>query len=141
VAFCSVPRRWLVKLARRCSASGRCRQLSLRFLLGNGMLIASPMPGDANACFETVRGCCRYRCVELKRNGFSITSVRHALKIFQSAHKAVDARQVALAWKRALPVALKLREIEKAGRVIISRRFAIWMLISCITKIAIERKN
>ena len=77
----------------------------------------------------------------LKRNGFSFTPVHHALRIFQSARKAVDVHQVALAWKRALPVALKLREVEKAGRVIISRRFAIWMLISCITKIVIKRKK
>ena len=61
----------------------------------------------------------------LKRNGFSFAPVHHALRIFQSARKAVDAHQVALAWKRALPVALKLREVEKAGKVIISRRFAI----------------
>jgi hypothetical protein len=51
----------------------------------------------------------------LKRNGFSFTPVHHALRIFQSARKAVDVRQVALAWKRALPVALKLREVEKPG--------------------------
>ena len=31
-AFCSVPRSWLVTLPRRCSAFGRCKQLSFRFL-------------------------------------------------------------------------------------------------------------
>ena len=44
----------------------------------------------------------------LEQNGFSFTPVRRALKL-QSVRKEVDAHQVALAWKRALPAALILR--------------------------------
>ena len=92
------------------------------------MVIAKPMPGGANACFKTT-ACMppvSMRCsVDLSEMAFPITPVHHALRIFQSARKAVDVHQVALAWKRALPVALKLREVEKAGKVIISLGFTI----------------
>ena len=84
MAFCSVPRRWLVKLARRRSASGRRKQLSFRFVFEKWHAYCCAYARDANACFNRREHATGIDALlgGLKRNGFSFASVHHGRREF-----------------------------------------------------------